>query len=380
MKNFTAAQIARLCFVGSMVGRKMGYITQQGQILSELFERLGYRVTAVSGFLNRYRRLYDIVQTLIRKGRESDILIIEVYGGPSFIVEDIASRLGQYFNHRIIMWLHGGALPDFMARFPNWSRRVLGRANVIVTPSDFLARAVARYGFQPRIIPNVIDLSTYSYRYRREIKPRLFWMRSFQEIWNPGMAIRVLSRLKVHYPDATLVMAGPDKGIEAEVIRLAETLGLGESVRFVGFLDMEGKKREGNGADIFINTNRIDNSPVAVIEACAMGLPVVTTDIGGIPDLLAHEKTALFVPDDDDQAMALAIQNLFNNSDLAGQLSRNGRLLAERFSWEQVRPQWEALFAEIMGYDTLKEPSRFAFEPGVPNSTGQCNTDLSEIY
>jgi hypothetical protein len=74
----------------------------------------------------------------------------------------------------------------------------------------------------------------------------------------------------------------------------AQELGLREAVRWPGFLDMKKKVHEGNTADIFVNTNHVDNTPVGVIEACAMGLPVVATNVGGIPDLLTNEKTGLW--------------------------------------------------------------------------------------
>jgi glycosyltransferase involved in cell wall biosynthesis len=125
-------------------------------------------------------------------------------------------------------------------------------------------------------------------------------------------------------------------------------MGLQGAVQFPGFLDYDGKRREGNAADIFINTNRIDNMPVAVLEAGAMGLPVVATAVGGVPDLLVDGRDGVLVPDDDEAAMAGAILRLLRDPELAGRLSRNGRLLAERSAWEAVRPQWTTLFAEVM--------------------------------
>src|SRR5207249_3475089 len=84
------------------------------------------------------RRLLDIIWTLIRRNRRIDILILHVYGGASFIVEDAASLIGRRAGHRIIMLLHGGALPEFISSFPRWTRRVLERADAIVAPSLFL--------------------------------------------------------------------------------------------------------------------------------------------------------------------------------------------------------------------------------------------------
>ena len=331
-----------------MVGRNPGYVTTQGEILADHFAFAGYPTISVSASPNRYIRPLDIVMTLIRRAKDVEIQCLQVFGGPSFIVEDMASWLGRRLGQRIVMVLRGGAMPEFMARYPAWSHRVLRRADTIVTPSPFLARAVARFGFAARVVPNTVDLSKYPYRCRKQLSPRLFWMRSLHPIYNPEMAVRVLERVRKVAPEATLVIAGQNKGSERDVKQLAQRLRLDAAIHFPGYLDMPAKLQQGNTADIFLNTNHVDNVPVSVIEACAMGLPVVTTNVGGIPDLLKDGETALFVPDDNDEAMASAVIRLLDDPELAGRLSAHGRKLAESFSWEQVHPQWEKLFSEVM--------------------------------
>lgn len=337
----------RLCFVGPMVGRNPGLVTTQGEILTDHFAASGFSVLSVSSAANRYARLADIVQTIIRRRREIDVQVIQVYGGPSFVVEDIASRLGRLFGHPIVMYLRGGAMPEFMARYPRWTRRVLGRADVILTPSGFLAEAVRPYGFTAEVIPQVINLAGYEYRERRELAPRLFWLRSFHEMYNPHMAVRMMARLREEVPDATLVMAGSDKGMKEAVVEHARSLGLADAIEVVGFLDFAGKLREGARADIAISTNSVDNTPVSVLETCAMGLPVVSTSVGGVPYLLDHEKTGLLVPDDDEVAMVEAVKRLLREPELAARLSRNGRALAEQSAWDRVLPRWEAVLSRV---------------------------------
>lgn len=340
-------RLPRLCIVGPMVGRNPGYVTTQGEILTDHFRAAGYEVVSVSASSNRYMRLLDIAATLVRCRQGVDIVLIEVYGGRSFVVEDVASALAQRFGRCVVLHLHGGAIPEFVARFPNWTRRVFGRADAIVTPSGFLATAASACGHVPRVIPNVMDVKGYSFKTREHPRARLFWMRSFHGIYNPLMALRVLARVKSVYPDATLVMAGQDKGLERTVRQEAVRLGLDGAVRFVGFLTLPGKIREGDGADIFMNTSSVDNLPGAVVEACAMGLPVVSTAVGGIAYLLNEGETGLLVPDGDCDAMAKAILRLVGDPQLAARLSTNGRRLAERFSWAHVGPQWEQLFDEL---------------------------------
>jgi glycosyltransferase involved in cell wall biosynthesis len=98
---------------------------------------------------------------------------------------------------------------------------------------------------------------------------------------------------------------------------------------------------------MFLNTSHIDNMPVSVIEACALGLPVVATDVGGLRDLLTDAETGLLVPDDDDKAMAAAVTRLLNDPGLRERLSINGRLMAERYDWVRVWPLWEEVLTAL---------------------------------
>ncbi len=340
--------LTRLAFVGPMLGCHSGYVMVIGEILARLFARYGYQVVLTSTCRIKLLRLLDIAVTLAANSGKIDIQLLQVYGGLSFVGEDVASWLGRQFGQKIIMHIHGGAMREFMSSHSIWSRRVLSRADAIVCPSLFLARAMEECGFKAHIIPNLIEVETYPYRCRRHLSPRLFWMRTFHSVYNPEMAVRTLARVRKQFPEATLVMAGQDKGEQRAVLELAKQMSLQDALTLPGYLNMEEKIREGCIADIFLNTNRIDNTPVSVIEAGAFGLPVVATNVGGIADLVSDGETALLVPDNDDEAMAAAVLRLLITPTLAEKLSANGRALAERYSWENVRPQWESLFASVL--------------------------------
>ncbi len=66
-------------------------------------------------------------------------------------------------------------------------------------------------------------------------------------------------------------------------------------------------------ADVMLNPSLADNMPISVLEALASGVPVVTTNVGGVPYLVEHEKTALLVPPQNPEAMAEAVLLLLND-------------------------------------------------------------------
>ena len=339
---------AHFCFVGNMLGRNRGYVTTQGQIVADLLATEGFRVTCVSSKINRFARLAEIIETIVKNRRNFDVLVLEVYSGMGLIIADVAGWLGKTFKLPTIMVLHGGHLPEFIGRHRWWTKRVLNRATLLVAPSAFLSEKIGAFGYKITQIPNVIDLEDYPFRERGRIEPSLIWMRSFHSIYNPEMAIEVLAELRRSVPQATLTMAGVDKGLEDKIKRMAANAGLSGAVRFPGFLSAAEKAGEFEAADIYLNTNRIDNMPVSVVEACAFGLPVVATCVGGLPYLIKHRENGLLVPNEDATAMTSAVKELLDNPNLTRSVSLGARCLAERSAWTRVRGDWEELFAKVL--------------------------------
>ena len=341
------SQKLRLCIAGNLVGRHQGFVTTQGQIVADLFSRDGYEVISVSSKRNRALRLTEILWTIFRNRRNIDVLIVEVYSGLAIALADAAGRVAKLFGVRSIFVLHGGNLPDFTKRHVELVKRILNRADLLAAPSRFLEQEMLSHGFNVTVIPNVIDLDKYPYRNREHISPKLLWMRSFHSLYNPEMALDVFSQIRSEYPAATMVMAGADKGLEAEIKERARASGFGDSIRFPGFLDHEQKIREFSAADVFLNTNRIDNMPISVVEAWATGVPVVATNVGGLAHLIESGETGLLVADGDSDAMASAVRSLLKNPEMTKRLSVQGRSQAELSSWKSVRNKWGEAFDAV---------------------------------
>ena len=348
MIAFDRAPLPRIAITGPMLGRNPGYVTTQGEFLTDVLREAGYDVVSTSVVPGRFRRLADTIRTLRRELPRTDVVIVETYSGPSFVVEDIVSRMVRDHGKPLVLHLHGGGMPDFARRYPNWSARVLRRAAALVAPSEFLAREMREAAGAVRVIPNIIDLETYPHRARERVAPRLLWMRAYHEIYNPVMALRVLARVRTEHPEAMLVMAGQDKGMRTVVADAARELGLDGAVEILGFLDERRKREVAARCDVFLNTTNVDNAPVAVVEMGAFGLPVVTTDVGGIRDLLTDGESGLLVHVGDVEAMADAVTRLVREPALAARLSAAGARLAARHAGPSALAQWEALFAELL--------------------------------
>lgn len=339
--------LSRLCIVGPQLGRHPGYVMSQGEILGDLFQQAGYTVKMTSSYPQPLFRIGDTVRSLLAWRRQIDVVILDVFSGRGFLFVDIASTLSRWLGLPQVQVLRGGNLPPFAAQYPRWVRRVLRQAQAIVPTSDYLAEFCKQVGLPSQIIPNVVKIENYPFRLRTAVQPTLLWMRTFHEAYHPEMAVEVARQLQQRYPQTRLTMAGADKGKLADVQALVQRYGLEEVVTFAGFLDMAGKQEHFARHDLYLHTNRVDNTPVSVLEAAAFGLPIIATNVGGIPYLLSDEETALLVPDSDVAAMAAAASRLIETPTLVNHLSSQARQLAESCAWEAVLKKWERLFSQL---------------------------------
>ena len=327
-------------FLGPALGRHEGWVTTQGEVLAGLFAAEGHPTFVSSTELSPLRRAADHARDLYRWRRRIDVAVVSVFSGRAFALADESLSLARTLRVPSVAWLHGGDLPVLGRRHPRWVGRVLRSADAVVAPSAYLGRWADAFVDDVRVIPNVLDLSDYEFRVRSPLRPRVLWMRTFHELYDPASAVRVLASLRDSGVDARLTMAGQDKGLLDETRALAEGLQVEGFVRFPGFVSGDQKAALFRDHDIFLNTNVVDNAPVTVLEAAASGLVVVSTNVGGVPDLLADGEAALLVPARAPEAMAMAVRGVLDQPDHGSGLAVGARLVAEGSAWTGVRDQW----------------------------------------
>lgn len=333
--------LKNLLYIGNKLSGK-GLNTTIIETLSAQLSKEGYRVTAVSVFKNPVLRMLDMLLAVIRY-RKSDFVLIDTYSTSGFWFAFSVSQLCRLLRKKYIPILHGGNLPNRLQNNPKLCKMVFANAYKNVAPSHYLLEAFKKAGFTNLVfIPNTLEIDCYLYWKRTELQPKLLWVRAFDVIYNPKMAIDVLSLLQEKFPNAQLCMVGPDRDGSMESCK-KYALEKNVTVCFTGRLSKEEWIALAKDYDIFINTTHFDNTPVSVMEAMALGLAVVTTNVGGIPFLLKDREEALLVGDSDVGGMVQAIQDLIEKPDVAQKNIRNARKKAESWDWEVVKMQWMEL-------------------------------------
>jgi len=268
---------------------------------------------------------------------------IDAFSGQAFRIAETASLISKLRGKKVLLTLHGGKLPEFFQEAPERVKRTFMRADYIQTPSLYLKDFFAKQDITVNYLPNSIDLSRFPYSRENVKSHSLLWVRAFAEIYNPDLPVRILHEIKKTYPDAILTMIGPDKGLLSETKTLIDKLGLNSSVTITGPVPNERLFNYYQSHEVFLNTTSYESFGVAVLEAAACGIPIVSSKVGEIPYLWKHEEDILMVEKIEPDEFCRAIQQLFTSKDLAENITISARKKAEEFDWVKIKAKWVAI-------------------------------------
>ncbi len=366
----------RVCWIGSHAAPGRGYPSVADRLADALRDQ-GHQLVLASRRTGRLAKWLDMRRTLIRRRDDYDIVTVDVYSTAALRYALWSARLARRLGKRVVLVLHGGGLPRLAASRPRRLRALFALADRIVVPSPYLRRTVCEpLGFSCAEIPNPVPLDAFPAREMEIARPRLLWVRSFRDHYRPEVAVQVLAALAADHPDAHLTMVGPGHdGSLARTQRLASELGVSERVHFTGLVEREAVARLGRESDVFLNTTSVDNMPVSVMEALALGMCIVSADVGGIGDLLVDGQNALLVPDADASAMTAAVQRVLSDPKLARRLSLGAKAGAARFGIPDVARAWRRLWDEVAA---SANPLAWDVPPLPPRPVDE-RTDLSIV-
>lgn len=181
------------------------------------------------------------------------------------------------------------------------------------------------------VIYNGIDTSKYSLeevdgdlRTELEIPSDrflLFFMGSIIHRKGIDILIQGFARALKEEPRLELILVGG--GDPQPYQELASELAVTERIHFLGFL-ADYPFNAFDAADLYVSASRAESFGLSIAEAQLLGLPVVSTAVGGVPEVIDHEATGLLIPTEDPEALAEAILRVAQNSELRTQMSANG--------------------------------------------------------
>lgn len=172
----------------------------------------------------------------------------------------------------------------------------------------------------------------------------LMHISNFRPLKRLGDVVRIFARVREKM-DARLVLVGdgPEYGRTRELV---ESLGLEQAVRYVGVVDDVAPLL--GAADVLLLPSETESFGLVALEAMASGVPVVASDVGGLPEVVAHGSTGFLAPVGDVDAMADYCLELLKDDATLKRFARAARKRAAEFDYRTVVPQYEAVYQKVL--------------------------------
>jgi L-malate glycosyltransferase len=255
-----------------------------------------------------------------------------------------AILVSKLYGKSVLLNYHSGEAEDHLTRWPS-AITTIRMCNEVAVPSAYLVDVFSKFDLHAVPIYNLIEEGKFRFRERNPLRPIFLSNRNFEIHYGVDRVLRAFAIIQKQIPEARLTVAG-DGPQRAALEQLARELEL-RNTEFTGRVPHNKIVELYESADVFLNGSEIDNQPLSILEAFACGLPVVTTDAGGIPYLVTNEESALVVPRGDYEKLAAAALRLFAEQGIAERVTRNGLEECAKYSWQAVRSQWLELYARL---------------------------------
>jgi glycosyltransferase involved in cell wall biosynthesis len=253
--------------------------------------------------------------------------------------------VAKLYRRRSILNYRSGEADDHLRNWRLTAIPIMRLADAIVVPSGYLVDVFAQFGLKASAIYNLVELDRFKFRERKPIRPVFLTSRLLEPLYNVECVLRAFGLIQERYPSATLTVAA-EGFLKPQLQELAQELKL--NAKFIGRVPFDQMPAMYDSADIYLTATNLDNMPASITECMAAGLPVVTTDAGGIPYIVTNEETCLMIAKNDHVAMANAALRLLENNELALTLTRQAREASAKFTWNSVRQEWISFYHDLV--------------------------------
>lgn len=297
----------------------------------------------------------DLLWRLLR--RKADIVHIHLAERGSAFRKAIVTLVALVFSRPVIMHAHGPEFPSFYANLPqpvkqglNW---VFCRCTRFIVLSeswkDFYVSSLGLKTERVIVLPNPIKLPSQIPHRTNSSKVNLIFLGRIGQRKGTFDLIQAFANLSSNHKACSQLTIAGDGDVE-QAHRLVGSLSLTDSVTILNWLDPDQRDALLAKADVFALPSYSEGLPMALLEAMSWGLPVITTPVGGIPELVTQDQNGLLVNPGDVQQLSKAMQVLIEDKSLRFSLGSAARLSVTSLDVTNYRYSLGCIYRSVLGF------------------------------
>ncbi len=306
-------------------------------------------VVDLSSILARSRHLAQRYRNLARSITRCDVVHIRFSESLGLIGLGIIVGLARYLGRPVVCDIRCHdieALIESVGRSEKW---LLDHCDALVVSSSYHQEMLEGIDIYTEVVVDSVDRSRFIPRGITDVQPHLISVRPLEVEYNVSALIKAFAMVKQKYPRAELTIVGD--GARRPVIQQLIDDARGNGITLVGQVDHDEVARLMSRADLYVNPAGLDSVSVSLLEALASGLPVVSTDVGGIREVVKDGENGLLTPPFSPPALADRIIELVDKPDLAAKLSSRAPWSLGGTPWlEGPSAAWHALYDRLNAF------------------------------
>ncbi len=288
--------------------------------------------------------------------KETDLVHIHISDGGSILRKSIIAAIALLFQKPVLMHAHGSVFHINYSKLPKWAQQSIARIfsqcqGWIALTSFWKDFYIANLGLDKKrvfILLNPTELPKELPNRINSSKIKLVFLGRVGQRKGTFDLINAFANLPDNLKsNSELIIAGDGEIHQGR--QLVEQLHLTEQIKFLGLINAQQRDLLLTAADIYVLPTYNEGLPLALLEAMSWGLPVITTPVSGIPDVVVSSKNGLLITPGNIQQLSEAIQLLMENEDLRLSLGLAARetvaSLDVKFYWGHLAEIYDSVLA-----------------------------------
>lgn len=259
------------------------------------------------------------------------------------------ASLSHFFGKKAILHIHGGGFKNYYEKNTLFVKRQLEKADAVITLSEswgtFFIKEVGLKNVH--VVPNIVPPPCFMEMPKHETFNLLFLGFIYQK---KGIfdLIDVIVQNKEKYRDRLKLYVG---GTGQEYARLIDTINannINDIVILCGWVNEDDKIKLLNIADAYILPSYVEGLPMSILEAMSYGMPILSTPVGGIPEIVENGVNGFLFPPGDKQAMQNSINKLISNPSIKRQMGTASLQKSKQYLPQEISQKLETIYKSLI--------------------------------